>query len=137
MRGLARDGVHRSRWTEECVVGSRTDYERGVLGRQIGARDEEIDHLVYELYELSDEEILLWRESRAGFSNAGPSAALVIGGKVVCGLGPGPVLEKPALLCHCGLAGGVVSLLFGGRKRVAMVWQEVVCIVVSKLRRWQ
>jgi hypothetical protein len=38
---------------------ARTDHERGVLERQIAATDEEIDHLVYELYELTDEEIAI------------------------------------------------------------------------------
>jgi dimeric dUTPase (all-alpha-NTP-PPase superfamily) len=38
---------------------ARTEHERGVLERQIAATDEEIDHLVYEVYELTDEEIAI------------------------------------------------------------------------------
>jgi hypothetical protein len=45
---------------------ARTDHERGVLERQIAATDEEIDHLVYELYELTDDEIAIVEESAAG-----------------------------------------------------------------------
>ena len=35
----------------------KTQHERGVFKRQIAATDNEIDHLVYELYELTEEEI--------------------------------------------------------------------------------
>jgi predicted type IV restriction endonuclease len=38
---------------------ARTDHERGVLERQIAVTDGEIDRLVYELYELTDEEITI------------------------------------------------------------------------------
>jgi predicted type IV restriction endonuclease len=43
---------------------ARTEHERGVLERQIAATDEEIDHLVYELYELTDEETAIVEKSR-------------------------------------------------------------------------
>lgn len=38
---------------------AKTDHERTALERQIAGTDNEIDHLVYELYELTDEEIAL------------------------------------------------------------------------------
>ena len=41
---------------------ARTEHERGVLERQIAATDEEIDHLVYELYDLTDEEIAIVKQ---------------------------------------------------------------------------
>jgi len=41
---------------------ARTDHERGVLERQITATDEEIDHLVYALYDLTPEEIAIVEE---------------------------------------------------------------------------
>ena len=44
----------------ECHAGS--EHERGVLERQIAAADEEIDHLVYELYDLTPEEIAIVEE---------------------------------------------------------------------------
>jgi hypothetical protein len=40
----------------------RTEHERGVLERQIAATDAEIDHLVYELYDLTPEEIAIVEE---------------------------------------------------------------------------
>lgn len=36
---------------------ARTDQERTVIERQIAAKDRQIDKLVYELYDLTDEEI--------------------------------------------------------------------------------
>jgi predicted nucleic acid-binding Zn-ribbon protein len=36
---------------------AKTDHERAALQRQIDASDHQIDKLVYELYELTDEEI--------------------------------------------------------------------------------
>ena len=41
----------------------RAEHERCVFERQIAATDEEIDHLVYELYDLTDEEIAIVEES--------------------------------------------------------------------------
>ena len=43
-----------------------TEHERSVLQGQIAATDEEIDHLVYELYELTDEEIAIVEGSGQG-----------------------------------------------------------------------
>ena len=42
---------------------AKTDHERNVLERQIAATDSEIDALVYELYDLTQEEIALVEES--------------------------------------------------------------------------
>jgi len=42
---------------------ARTEHERGVLERQIAATDDEIDHLVYELYDLTTVEIAIIEES--------------------------------------------------------------------------
>jgi len=41
------------------LQATNTEHERGVLQRQIAATDDEIDRLVYELYELTDEEIAI------------------------------------------------------------------------------
>ena len=46
------------------LQAARSDHERNVLRRQIQATDEEIDHLVYELYGLTDEEIAIVEESK-------------------------------------------------------------------------
>ena len=42
---------------------AKTDHERNVLERQIAATDNEIDALVYELYDLTQEEIAIVEES--------------------------------------------------------------------------
>ncbi len=44
------------------VQAAKTEHERGVFQRQIAATDDEIDQLVYELYELTDEEIAIVEE---------------------------------------------------------------------------
>ena len=43
--------------------GAKTAHERMTLERQIGATDEEIDRLVYELYGLGEGEIAIVEES--------------------------------------------------------------------------
>ena len=45
------------------LSSAKSDHERTVLRRQIQSTDHEIDHLVYELYELTDEEIRIVEES--------------------------------------------------------------------------
>jgi hypothetical protein len=42
---------------------AKTDHQRTALQRQIASTDEEIDRLVYELYDLTDEEIAIVEES--------------------------------------------------------------------------
>jgi hypothetical protein len=44
---------------------ARTAHEKTVLKRQIAATDDQMDHLVYELYGLSDGEIRLVEEAAA------------------------------------------------------------------------
>jgi hypothetical protein len=39
------------------LAAAATDHEKSVLERQIGATDRQIDRLVYELYDLTEEEI--------------------------------------------------------------------------------
>ena len=39
------------------LASARTDHEKEVLQRQIDATDREIDTLVYELYDLTEQEI--------------------------------------------------------------------------------
>ena len=41
------------------LTTAKSDHKRTVLRRQIQSTDHEIDHLVYELYELTDEEIAI------------------------------------------------------------------------------
>jgi hypothetical protein len=41
------------------LQAANTEHERGVLERQIAATDEEIDRLVYESHELTDEGIAI------------------------------------------------------------------------------
>ncbi len=41
----------------ERLVGARIERERTEIGHQIEATDRQIDHLVYELYGLTDDEI--------------------------------------------------------------------------------
>jgi predicted nucleic acid-binding Zn-ribbon protein len=41
----------------------KTQHEREAIERQIAAADEQIDHLVYELYGLTDEEIKIVEEA--------------------------------------------------------------------------
>lgn len=45
------------------LQSAKTEHERGVLERQITATDNEIDHLVYELYDLTPDEIAIVEES--------------------------------------------------------------------------
>jgi hypothetical protein len=45
------------------IGGAQPGRERGVLERQIAPTDEVVDRLVYELYELTDEEIAIVEES--------------------------------------------------------------------------
>ncbi len=45
------------------LQSAKTEHEHGVLERQIAATDDEIDHLVYELYDLTPEEIAIVEES--------------------------------------------------------------------------
>jgi hypothetical protein len=47
----------------ERLAGARTERERTVIGHQISATDRQIDRLVYELYELTDEEIRIVEEA--------------------------------------------------------------------------
>ena len=45
------------------VQAAKTEHERGVFRRQIAATDDEIDRLVYALYDLSEDEIAIVEES--------------------------------------------------------------------------
>ncbi|HEY0603072.1 MAG TPA: TaqI-like C-terminal specificity domain-containing protein [Herpetosiphonaceae bacterium] len=49
--------VERMLVLQQQAVGARTSYDRGMLQRQVGATNVQIDRLVYELYDLTDEEI--------------------------------------------------------------------------------
>ena len=46
----------------EKLAEARIEREWTVIGRQIAATDRQIDHLVYELYGLSEEEIRIVEE---------------------------------------------------------------------------
>jgi len=47
----------------ERVAKAKTDHLKTVIQRQIAATDNEIDKLVYELYDLTDEEIRIVEEA--------------------------------------------------------------------------
>jgi hypothetical protein len=47
----------------ERFAEARIERERTVIGPQISATDQQIDHLVYELYGLSEEEITIVEEA--------------------------------------------------------------------------
>jgi hypothetical protein len=57
--GLAANGWHLS----EKPPAARTAHEKAVLERQIAATDGEIDRPVYELYELTEDEIRIVEEA--------------------------------------------------------------------------
>jgi predicted nucleic acid-binding Zn-ribbon protein len=44
-------------WLHKKLAEAKTDHDKTNLQRQIDATDRQIDRLVYELYELTDEEI--------------------------------------------------------------------------------
>jgi hypothetical protein len=44
------------------LPAAKTDHEKTVLQRQIEATDKQVDHLVYELYGLTEEEIKIVEE---------------------------------------------------------------------------
>ncbi len=44
------------------LMGAKTGHDKTVLERQIDATDRQIDRLVYELYELTEEEIKIVEE---------------------------------------------------------------------------
>jgi hypothetical protein len=48
------------------LVGARIGRECTVIGAQIEATDRQIDRLVYELYELTDDEIRIVEEATTG-----------------------------------------------------------------------
>jgi hypothetical protein len=45
------------------LAAAKTGHDKTVLGRQIDQTDNQIDRLVYELYELTDDEIAIVEES--------------------------------------------------------------------------
>jgi len=47
----------------EDIVNSKIPNEKEMIQRQIDATDKKIDHLVYELYDLSPEEIKIIEDS--------------------------------------------------------------------------
>jgi hypothetical protein len=47
------------------LIEARIGRERTVMGAQISATDRQIDRLVYELYELTDDEIRIVEEATA------------------------------------------------------------------------
>ena len=57
--------VERMLELHERLAGARIERERTVIGHQISAIDNQIDRLVYELYDLSDEEIQVVEEATA------------------------------------------------------------------------
>lgn len=57
--------VERMLELHERLAGARIERERTVIGHQISATDCQIDHLVYELYGLTDEEIRIVEEATA------------------------------------------------------------------------
>jgi hypothetical protein len=54
--------VERMLALHERLAGARIERERTVIGHQISATDRQIDHLVYDLYGLTDEEIKVVEE---------------------------------------------------------------------------
>ncbi|MFH1079189.1 MAG: hypothetical protein V1766_02830 [Pseudomonadota bacterium] len=44
------------------LAAAKTDHDKTILKRQIDATDSQIDRLVYELYELTEEEIRIVEE---------------------------------------------------------------------------
>jgi type II restriction/modification system DNA methylase subunit YeeA len=50
----------------EKLAAARTAYEKAALQRQIDGTDRQIDRLVYELYELTDDEIAIVEEATRG-----------------------------------------------------------------------
>ena len=57
--------VERMLALHEQVKQARTAFERNALQRQIDATDKQIDRLVYELYELTGDEIRIVEEATA------------------------------------------------------------------------
>ncbi len=57
--------VERMLELHERLAGAKIERERTVIGHQISATDRQIDRLVYELYDLSDEEIQVVEEATA------------------------------------------------------------------------
>ena len=57
--------VERMLELHERLAGARIERERTVIGVQISATDRQIDHLVYELYGLTDDEIRIVEEATA------------------------------------------------------------------------
>ena len=45
------------------LIPTKSSHERSVIERQIGATDREIDKLVYQLYDLTEDEIKIIEES--------------------------------------------------------------------------
>ena len=45
------------------LAGAKTAHEKTIIQRQIDATDRQIDNLVYELYDLTDDEIAIVEES--------------------------------------------------------------------------
>lgn len=54
-----RDLVQRMLDLHKRLQGGKAAHDRTVIERQIAATDEEIDHLVYELYGLTKDEIAI------------------------------------------------------------------------------
>ena len=50
-------------WTTRSIAVAKTPIEKQMLQRQIETTDEQIDASVYELYELTEEEIRIVEES--------------------------------------------------------------------------
>ena len=48
----------------ERLAGARIERERTVIGHQIEATDRQIDHLTYDLYILTDEEIAVLEDRK-------------------------------------------------------------------------
>ena len=59
VRTTIRSLVQRMLELHKRLQTAKTDHERTTLERQIAATDDEIDHLVYELYDLTNEEIAI------------------------------------------------------------------------------
>ena len=59
------DLVERMLELHERLAGARIERERTVIGHQISATDRQIDRLVYELYSLTDDDIMIVEEATA------------------------------------------------------------------------
>ena len=65
-RGWVRPGPRADVRFGQEVQRAKTEHEKTVLQPEIDDTDKQIDHLVYELYGLTDDEIKIVEEERGG-----------------------------------------------------------------------